>query len=336
MELERYNYYKEIGKETKYKKQNLKVTDIKKIYPYLYDVDSLALCAERKNVLRAFKNFFNSMTRPPKCKGRKDKNSYTTSNVNNNIRIENHKIRLPIVGFIKAKLHRNIPNDSKIKRCVISEDKTGKYYASLVLEIKKESNFQIQKVKGVGLDFKIGDVFVSSEGYKPIYSMPYRNSLKKLKLYEKMLNRKKIRSNNWWKFQNKIRRLHKKIAFQRKDFLHKISFRISNIYDFVSIESLSMEDIVLKLDNGINVYDTSYSRFCYMLKYKLVNMNKTLIKIDKWFPSSKMCSKCGNVKSKLELTTRVYECDKCGLVIDRDLNASINILTEGIRIFNNV
>ena len=308
------------------------VAQIKNSYEFLKKADSLALCAEYNNLKNAFNNFFAGLRKFPKHKSRKDRNSYITSFVNNNIRIENNKIRLPKIGFVKIKLHRNIPNNYKIKRVVVINDKCTGYYANIIFEYN--TNIQKQQLtKLVGLDFKIGEIFVSSDNEIPKYIMPYRNSLERLKKLQKIQKKKRKFSKNWYKILKKIQKLHKKISNKRRYFLHKLSKNLCRKYDIICIENLSMVDISQKLSNGNNTYDTSYYKFICMLNYKLENLGKKLVKIDKWYPSSKICSNCGFIKYIISLDERVYECEECGLVLNRDLNAAINIRNEGLRQF---
>lgn len=309
------------------------VTEIKNNYEFLKEADSLALCAEYNNVKKAFENFFLRIRKFPKYKTRKDKNSYITSFVNNNIRIENSKIRLPKIGFVKIRLHRDMPKQYQIKRVVVSNDKCGRYYINIVIETnveKVKSGFE----KVVGLDFKIGDVYVSSDNEIPQYIMPYRKAIIRLKKLQKVMKGKRKFSKNWYKILRKIQNIHKKISNKRKYFLHKLSTYLCKKYDVICIEELSMVDIAKKLGSGNNTYDTSYYIFCKMLQYKLKKLGKKLVKVDKWFPSSKMCSNCGSIKELLNLDERVYKCKYCGFEINRDLNAAINIKNEGLRIMN--
>lgn len=308
------------------------VTQIKNSYEFLKKADSLALCAEYNNLKNAFNNFFIGLRKFPKHKSRKDRNSYITSFVNNNIRIENNKIRLPKIGFVKIKLHRNIPNNYKIKRVVVINDKCTGYYINVVFEYN-ENMEQSKLEKSVGLDFKIGDIFVSSDNEIPKYIMPYRKALERLKKLQKIQKQKRKFSKNWYKVLRKIQKLHKKISNKRRYFLHKLSQNLCRKYDIICIENLSMIDISQKLGNGNNTYDTSYYTFTCMLNYKLESLGKKLVKIDKWYPSSKICSNCGFLKYIISLDERVYECEECGLVLNRDLNAAINIRNEGLRQF---
>lgn len=306
-----------------------RISVIKKADVRYEKVDSLALCAELSHLNRAFENFYSGRSKFPKYKKRKDRNTYTTSNVYENIRIDGkNKIRLPKLGYVKAVLHREIPYGSKIKRAVVKEDKTGKYYVSLVLEMKEEKKKEVEE-KVVGLDYKVGEIYVSNEGEKPEFSRPYKEALEKLRKLEKRLGKKCKFSKGYWKYIKKIRILHKKVVQKRKDFLHKISDKLRKIYSYIGVEEISLKEIASRLSTGINVYETGYSGFLEMLKYKVIG---EVIYVDKWYPSSKLCSKCGNKKKRLKLEQRIYRCSKCGLKMDRDQNAAINIKHEAIRI----
>lgn len=296
-------------------------------------IDSLSLYAEKDNVVRAFQNYYDGRAKIPHYKKRRDQNIYTTSNVNQNIRREGALLRIPKIGFIKTIFHRPMPNNSNIKKVIIKEDKCGKYFAAIILEIdgELEKNSNV-KENGIGLDFKVGDIYVDSKGNKPIYMRPYRNALNRLRQYEKELGRKIKFSKGYWKCIQKIRKLHHTVAFKRKDFLHKLSTNLTKNYSLIVVENLSLQEIASKLKNGINTYDTSYDTFVQMLTYKVSGI---VFKINKWFPSSKTCSGCGHLKRKLKLGQKIYQCHYCGIRIDRDLNAAINIYREGIRTLKN-
>lgn len=301
-------------------------------------VDSLALCNEFFHLKRGLEMFYRgNNSKMPHFKKRKDKNSYTTNCVNNNIRVEGSKIRLPKVGFVKVRGMRDIPNHFKIKQARVFEDKTGKFYIYLVFEYEELQNTDSANTNIttpasiVGLDFKIGDIFVSSDNFIPKYDIKYSNFLDKVPFIQKIVNRKKKFSKNYWKAINKLRRFHRKIVNMRKNMLHLISTKLQKQYNTVIIENLSIKEIVYKLGRGKNAYNTSFNLFTKILSYKF---NGNIIKIDKWFPSSKTCSNCSNIKKHLKLAQRVYRCNICGNTIDRDLNAAINIRNEGIRILN--
>ena len=175
-------------------------------------------------------------------------------------------------------------------------------------------------------------MYVASDGTKADYPKYYHISLDKLAKEQRKLSKMQKGSNNRSKQRVKVARLHEKVTNQRKDFLHKRSRQITNAYDCVCIEDLDMQGMSQSLHFGKSVADNSFGTFVSMLDYKLKEQGKRLIKIDRWYPSSKICSHCGNVKEELALSERVYVCDVCGAITDRDYNASINIKKEGMRI----
>ncbi len=307
-----------------------KISILKNSNSFYKLVDSLAICAEYSNLVRGIELFYRGHSKLPHFKSRNDKNSYTTSQVNNNIRIQKNKIRLPKVGFVKVRGMLPIPSNFTIKRAVVFEDKTGKFFISLIFEFpdyeKKLKNNNV-----IGLDFKIGDIFVSNNNFIPKYSSFYFYLLDKIPFIQENVNRKLKFSNNYWKSIIKLRKFHRNIVNIRKDMLNKISTFLTRIYDFIIIEDLSIKEIVYKLGRGKNSYNTSFCSFTKKLMYKV---NGSVIKINKWFPSSKLCSNCGKKKKHLKLSQRIYNCSFCGASINRDLNAAINIRNEGIRILN--
>ena len=311
-----------------------KISVLKKANDNYKKVDSLALCAEYSNLVRGMEMFYRGHSKRPRFKGKNDKHSYTTSQVNNNIRIVNNKVRLPKVGFVKVRGMREIPDYFKIKRAIVFEDKKGKFYISVVFEYdekheKNTTNTATTNSKVVGLDFKIGDIFVSSDNFIPKYNDNYFILLDKIPISQKNVNRKKKFSKNYWKAINKLRCAHRKVVNIRQNMLNQLANNLAKLYDFVIIEDLSIKEIVYKLGRGKNAYNTSFNSFVKKLLYKF---NDNVIKIDKWFPSSKKCSNCGKKKRHLKLSQRVYRCAFCNHVIDRDLNAAINIRNEGMRI----
>ena len=311
-----------------------KISVLKKVNDNYKKVDSLALCAEYSNLVRGMEMFYRGHSKRPRFKGKNDKHSYTTSQVNNNIRIVNNKVRLPKVGFVKVRGMREIPDYFKIKRAIVFEDKKGKFYISVVFEYdeKYEENATTPATtdsKVVGLDFKIGDIFVSSDNFIPKYNDNYFILLDKIPISQKNVNRKKKFSKNYWKAINKLRCAHRKVVNIRQNMLNTLANNLAKLYDFVIIEDLSIKEIVYKLGRGKNAYNTSFNSFVKKLLYKF---NGNIVKIDKWFPSSKKCSNCGKKKRHLKLSQRVYRCAFCNHVIDRDLNAAINIRNEGMRI----
>ena len=316
-------------------------------YPYLREVDSLALSNVQMNLQAAYKNFFNKKRKAqsgfPKFKSRKARNSYTTNNQKGTVAIIDDKyIKIPKIGKVRAVIHRKANADWKIKSATISQESDGSYYISILFEYDKAENTYIaDKTNAIGLDYKSDGLYMDSSGNVGTNHKYYRESQKKLAKEQRKLSRMKgskknePKSNNYIKQLRKVNKTHRHIANQRSDNLHKLSTEIANQYDVVCVEDLNMKAIGNKgFKNGKATYDNGYGMFLRMLEYKLSDRGKYFVKAGRFYPSSQICSCCGN-KKKLMLADRIYKCD-CGLTLDRDQNAAINILNEGLRLLNEV
>lgn len=323
-----YNTFK-ADKEALKKQKFSTPAKYKKEFVWLKEVDSLALANAQLNLKQAFTNFFEGRAGFPKFKSRKAKQSYTTNVVNGNIKLADGYIKLPKLKWVKFKQHRQIPVHHIIKACTITKTKTGKYFISILTEYEHQPvPKEIENV--VGLDFSMNTLYVDSEGKRANYPRFYRQALEKLARAQRVLSRRRKGSNRWHKQRLKVAKLHEKIANQRQDFLHKTSRQLANRYDAVVIEDLNMKGMSQALHFGQSVHDNGWGMFTTFLQYKLEEQGKKLIKIDKWFPSSKTCSCCGRVKVSLSLSERLFRCE-CGFVADRDTNAAINIKKEGLK-----
>ena len=330
---DRNEYYEQTGKSL-----NNTPAKYKEEYEWLKEVDSLALANAQLNLNKAYKNFFrDKATGFPKFKSKKSNHrSYTTNYVNGNIKLMDGYIVLPKLKAVKIKQHRQIPDEYKLKSVTITRTPTGKYYASILYDYESQTD-QVEPETFLGLDYSMTELIVDSDGKSAEYPRYYIKALKKLKSEQKKLSGCEKGSKNRNKQRIKVARLHEKVANQRKDFLHKLSRQITNAVDVVCIEDLNMKGMSKALKFGKSVSDNGFGSFVSMLDYKLKEGGKQLVKIDKWFPSSKMCSKCGTVKDSLLLSERIYHCEACGTTIDRDYNASINIRNEGARmLFENM
>ena len=282
---------------------------------------------------KAYNNFFRDKSVGfPKFKSkRKNHSSYTTNNQNGSVRLENGCIKLPKVGFVKIKQHRQIPEHYTLKSVTVSKTPSGKYYASILFEY--EQVIEPAEIRSViGLDFSMAELYVDSEGKEARYNRYYRRKLEKLKKMSRALSKMKKFSNNWYKQKRKVAVLHEKIANQRKDFLHKESRKITNFYDLVAVEDLNMRVMSQALNFGKSVADNSWGMFRTLLKYKLEEQGKYFVTVDKFFPSSKLCSVCGYRNAELPLSVREWHCPDCGANHDRDRNAAVNIKNEAVRI----
>ncbi len=322
----------------------------KKDYPYLKEVDSLALANKQLDLQAAFRNTFSKSRKSnngfPKFKSAKhSRKSYTTNNQKSTITIiENKYIKLPKIGKVRAVIHRIPDNGWLIKSATISQEPDGKYYISVLFEFENIINPYIaDKFNAIGLDYASDGLYVDNNGNVGSNHRYYRKSHKKLAKAQHRLSRMQgskkheTKSNNYIKQLRKVNKIHRHIANQRLDNLHKISTEIANQYDVVCVESLNMRSMANKgFGNGKATLDNGYGIFLNMLEYKLSDRNKYLIKVDKWFPSSQICHCCGKLHPEMKnLAIRKMSCD-CGLEISRDQNAAINILREGLQLLTKV
>ena len=326
---DKINYYE----ETKQKLNNTPA-QYKSKFPWLKEVDSLALANAQMNLQTAYNSFFrNPKIGFPKFKSKKsNRRSYTTNCVNGNISIDNGFLKLPKVGLVKLKQHRLILSNYKLKSVTISQTPSGKYYASVLFEY--ENQIQEQELHDfLGLDFSMHGLYKDSNGNEPAYPRYYRQAEERLKREQRKLSLMQKGSKNCSKQRIKVANLHEKVANQRKDFLHKQSRQIANAYDCVCIENLDMKAMSQSLNFGKSVTDDGWGMFVTFLKYKLEETGKRLVKVNKFFASSQICNVCGykNTATK-NLSIRAWDCPECGTHHNRDINAAINIRNEGMRL----
>ena len=300
-------------------------------YEWLSEVDSLALCNAQMNLKKAFDNHRKNPKHfgKPQFKSRKSRQSYSTNNQKGSVRIENGKIKLPKVGLVKIVRHQEIEPKSTIKTVTISKTPSNEYYVSIIVEYESQVLKVILKTF-VGLDYSMKELYVSSEGETPKYPQFYRKSEKKLSKVQRRFSRKVKGSNNREKYRRRLSKIHTKVTNQRRDFLHKLSYHLIETYDCICIEDLNMKTMSKALKFGKSVHDNGWGMFTRMLDYKCEWYGKTLVKIDKFEPTSQKCHCCGykNVETK-ELSVRKWRCPKCGAYHDRDVNAAINIREAG-------
>ena len=329
MLADKIEYYK----KTK-KKLNNTPAQYKDEFEWLKEVDSLALANAQMNLQTAYNNFFKKPdVGYPKFKSKKsNRRAYTTNCVNGNISVNDGRIKLPKVGAVKLKQHREIPVGYILKSVTVSQTPSGKYYVSVLFEYENQIQEKVPQ-SFLGLDFSMHELYKDSNGNIPEYPRYYRQAEMCLKREQRRLSKMQKGSSNRNKQRIRVAVLHEKVSNQRKDFLHKQSRHIADSYDCVCIEDLNMKGMSQVLNFGKSVSDNGWGMFTTFLKYKLEEQGKKLVKIDRFFASSQICSVCGhkNVETK-NLSLRVWECPECGVIHDRDENAAINIRDEGMRI----
>ena len=317
-------------------------TRYKKEYEWLKEVDSLALANVQLHLEEACRRFFDKTNnRFPKYKSRHNsRQSYTTNLVNGNIRIDGNRIRLPKVGKVRIRLHREAPEEWKLKSVTVSMEASGEYYASVLYEEPGSENQTTgehiqdkEAIQVLGIDYAMQGLAVFSDGTRADYPGYYRKGQKKLGKEQRKLSHCKKGSRNYEKQKKRVAKCHQKVRNQRKDYLHKLSHEIAEHYDAVAVEDIDMKAMSQCLNFGKSVMDNGYGLFREMLSYKLERQGKKLIKVDRFYPSSKRCNCCGTVKNELGLGERTYICI-CGNRMDRDVNAAINIREEGLRLLS--
>lgn len=249
-------------------------------------------------------------------------------NVPQHCTIENGRIYIPkFKQGIKIKEHRTF--NGKVKNMTISVTPSGKYYVSILSEVEYEP---MQKTNArVGIDLGIKDFIVTSDGVRYSGNKFIKRYEKKLVKTQKVLSRKTKGSNEWNKMRLRVARIQEKIHNCRIDKLHKVSTDLVRKYDVICCEDLNVKGMQRNHKLAQSIADASWGTFLTLLSYKTDREGKQLIKVGRFYPSSKTCHYCGYVKEDLSLNDRIWECPKCGRLIDRDLNASTNILNEGIK-----
>ena len=314
----------------------------KKDFPFLKEVDSLALANAQLNLDKAYKNFFRDKSVGfPRFKSKKNPvQSYTTNNQNGTVAlIDNKFIKIPkLKSLVRIKLH--IQPKGMIKSATISRHSSGNSYISLLC---KEEIIELPKTNAaVGIDLGITDFAILSDGRKIDNNKFTSKMEKKRKREQRKLSRRALlakkngvnlfEAKNYQKQKRKVARLYEKIMNQRTDFLNKLSTDIIKNHDTICIENLNTKGMLRNRKLAKSISDVSWSSFVTKLQYKADWYGREIIKIDKWFPSSQICSKCGHKDGKKPLNIRDWTCPICHTHHDRDINASKNILTEGLRI----
>ena len=301
-------------------------------FPWLREVDSLALCNAQLQVQTAYKNFFRDKSIGfPKFRSKKSsRKAYTTNAINGNISVKDGCLKLPKMGLMRVKFHRQIPDNHKIKSVTFSQEASGKYYVSILTEY--EADVQAPKLdinKTIGLDYSSPHFYVDSQGVEADMPHFYRLSEERLAREQRKLSHMKKGSSNYQKQKRKVALAHEKVRNQRKDWQHKKSLELSNQWDIICVEGIDYKGMSGSLRLGKSTLDNGFGQFRTFLSYKLAERGKKLITIDKWFPSSKLCRHCGYVNADLTLSDRMWVCPSCGETILRDVNAAINIRNQG-------
>ena len=316
---------------------NWKNQILKKEYSWLNEVDKFALDNAINNMDNAFSKFLKEDFGFPRFKSKKNnKKSYTTncnycSRPTIEVSFDDNKIKLPKLKWVKAKVHREF--EGKIKSATISQVPSGKYFVSILVEtehVPMESTGCM-----IGIDLGIKDLLITSDGEKFDNQKPIKKYEDKLAKEQRKLSHKKMGSNNYQKQRIKVARLHEKVANTRKDYLHKISHQLVSENQVIITEDLTVSNMVKNHNLAKAIEDCGWYELTRQIGYKSDWNNRQHIKIGRFTKSSQPCNVCGyiNVETK-NLAVREWVCPRCGTVHDRDINAAINILNEGLRLLN--
>ena len=335
--IQSYEEYKDDSKTLTYPTP----AKYKQAFVFLKEVDSLALANAQLNLDKAYKNFFRDKSVGfPKFKSKKNPvQSYTTNNQNGTVDIVGKYIKIPkLKSLIKIRLHREIKGI--IKSATISRTASGKYYISLLCET---GITQLPKThSNIGIDLGLKEMMVLSNGEKIANPKLSQKFEKKLSKEQRKLSRKREvaqkekrdlkECKNYQKQKIKVAKIYEKMTNSRNDALNKLSTEIIKNHDVICLENLNIKGLLQNHKLARSIADVSWSKLIHKLEYKAKWYGKEVIKIDRWYPSSQLCSACGENTGKKDLSIREWTCPFCHTRHDRDINAAKNILAEGLKI----
>ena len=342
-----YNHFLNKCKEEKFIKAYDMCKELKELvldYPFLKEVDSMALRCSIFNLEDSYKNYFSKRSAYPSFKNKFSKQSYRTNCItsvyknkkysNIEIDIKEKMIKVPKLGLVKIRGYRNLNElTDKIINITIEKEKTNKYYVSVITEKEEKTPKKITPTSIVGIDLGIKDLVVTSDGEKYHNPKEINKREKRLKRMQRKLCRQVKGSNNYNKTKEKIARIHSKIKNSRKHNIITIANKIVKEHDIIVSEKLNVKKMSSNHKLAKNILDAGFNKICELLKWKAKLLGKYYYQVDTYYPSSKICSHCDN-KTEItnDLKVRMWECENCGNTNDRDINASINIMFEGIKI----
>jgi putative transposase len=330
--------YKETGKGLTYNSCSAELTKLKKELIWLKEVDSIALQSSLKNLADSYSRFFKKQNKAPRFKSKKNRvQSYTTKETNGNIAIVGNKMKLPKLGLVRFAKSREA--HGRVLNATVRRNPSGKYFVSILTEVEV---LPLEKTESsIGIDLGITDFAIFSDGRKIDNNKFNTKMEKKIKREQRKLSRRALNAKmnsinlldakNYQKQKLKVASLHERVMNQRDDFFNKLSTEIIKNHDIICIENLNTKGMLRNHKLAKSISDVSWSAFVTKLEYKATWYGKTIMKVSRWFPSSQICSDCGHQGGKKSLEIRDWTCPFCHEHHDRDINASKNILAEGLR-----